>query len=95
MRAGPPWTLTPTTSAGPGEDRLPGLALQGPQLALVLGCGMGLVQQQPLVAQESGCVFIYAYLSWERAEGGAPQAWPALASPVLLPVLWPFPWLQV
>lgn len=67
MRAGPPWTLTPTTSEGSGEDCLPGLALQGPQSALVLGCGMGLVQQPP-VAQESGCVFIYAYLSWERAE---------------------------
>lgn len=72
-----------------GEDHLPGLALRGSQPALVLGCGMGLVQQ-PLVARESGRVFIYAYLSWERAERGAPQAWPAPAQPGPAPVLQPF-----
>lgn len=48
---------------------------------------MGLVQQ-PLVAQESGYVFIYAYLSWERAEEPLRPCLPR-QSPVLLHVLWP------
>lgn len=38
---------------------------------------MGLAQQ-PLVARESGCVFIYAYLSWERQRE---EPWPAPAKP--------------
>lgn len=54
---------------------------------------MGLVQQ-PLVARKSGCVFIYAYLSWERAERGALRPGLPQRRPALLPALWPLPWRE-
>lgn len=95
MRAGPPWTLTPTTSAGPGEDRLPGLALQGPQLTLVLGCGMGLVQQ-PLVAPRVWmCLYLCLFkLGKGRGRGLSGLACPSKAQSCFL-CSGLFPWLQV